>query len=95
MKVPFPRFKPSDTRHVQLATLSATCHHEVAEYLDANPPGILVPHHLGRLRKKIRENLAAFFTQIDQIVAELSQQQSGVNRTRAKAGVDQSLLPLE
>ncbi|MGI8470447.1 MAG: Eco57I restriction-modification methylase domain-containing protein [Pyrinomonadaceae bacterium] len=66
LDVYFPRFSASDSRHLQLARLSETCHRQAREFLQT-----VAPMNLGRLRLAVKEYLKDEMTAIDEIVSQL------------------------
>ncbi|TPI65334.1 SAM-dependent DNA methyltransferase [Mesorhizobium sp. B3-1-7] len=77
VKVPFPRFKPSDPDHEEIARLGEVCAIRSERIAMEETHTDLEPRILGRLRSKIRRELAAELDAIDLLVEKLSRNRSG------------------
>lgn len=78
VKVPFPRFKIGDPDHDELARLGQICATSSDKVILGEGGTDLEPRVLGRLRSKIRNDIATELDAIDVIVEKLSRGQSKV-----------------
>lgn len=71
VKLPFPFFNPQHPDHQQLAASGQQCAALAMPMIDADPDLDLQPRALGRLRSRLREQLAKPLADIDVLVEKL------------------------
>lgn len=72
LKLPFPRFRPSDPDHRALADLSAACASAAIRFIEHHRFGELTSRLLGRVRSQLRGELSSDLESIDVLVSKLA-----------------------
>lgn len=78
VKVPFPRFKASESDHVKLAGLGQACAASAEKLVKSENADDLQPRALGRIRSYIRREISQEMNEIDLLVERLSRNQARV-----------------
>ncbi|WP_279482218.1 N-6 DNA methylase [Aureimonas sp. SK2] len=81
VKVPFPRFKASEADHAELARLGRACAAIAERVVKSEDDTDLQPRALGRIRSRIRREMADEMDMVDRLVERLSRGQD-----KSKAG---------
>jgi len=72
LELPFPKFDGNNKSHQQLAELSKQCAIKAKQVIGDDKDLDLTTHQLGRLRRKVREDLSAELKEIDVLVEKIS-----------------------
>lgn len=92
VKVPFPRFKAVDGDHVELARLGKNCAAVAERVVKSEGDTDLLPRALGRIRTRVRREMASDLEDIDRLVERLSRAQAKIGDKPPKAAKRRTAL---
>jgi hypothetical protein len=82
VKIPFPKYQKGTADHEALAALARDCASLAANFVSVTKAGDLEPRALGKVRARLKDQLAPQLSEIDRIVEKLSAGMSAGQQSR-------------